>query len=255
MDRIFDQSQSPLFANLPPEIRLLIFEKALGGHGLHIREDPEDLSHESKYSKRLCTQGSKIPSDNCCPGGVEHDVRRIHLLALPLSCQRVCGESIQFIYSHNTFRFKSFDVFRRFSKKFIKEKAENHKQAFYFRYLQIDRGLFYTSEVHIQQAFSALQVLALPVIFIEDFFNNRPVLFYGDPDCDLDILLHLRGLKELYIYFRGVRDEKCQSLEKAWREVVYAPKSQVQSLLMTMEERKKAMEALIKRAKEIYANR
>ncbi|KAJ9311343.1 hypothetical protein DTO271D3_8413 [Paecilomyces variotii] len=77
--------QSSFFSKLPAEIRRKIYIEVLGGQVLNIFKD-----ETARYVKW-------IP-------------QRKPLLALPMSCRRIYSETIDLLYSHNTFFFNDFDT-------------------------------------------------------------------------------------------------------------------------------------------------
>lgn len=126
-----DQLQAPLFSKLPLELRLLIWEAALGDGHLHIRPNPDSrkLEHlrckDPSHAKHDCwrvfgwDRSSKsmsydygLPAKN---GQNLFEPAEEGLLALPLTCRRIYTESLPALYMLNTFSFSSFDPIISFS--------------------------------------------------------------------------------------------------------------------------------------------
>ncbi|KAK3113349.1 hypothetical protein LTR53_009437 [Teratosphaeriaceae sp. CCFEE 6253] len=120
-----EQSESPFFAKLPLDIRMMIYELLLGGHIFHI----ESATPHSRIYHRACARPAAInePDHQC------HDdppasqrppsaPREPHapatglLLPLPATCRRVYAECIRTLYTANTFQFTSNHAAFRFLK-------------------------------------------------------------------------------------------------------------------------------------------
>ncbi|KAF2490887.1 hypothetical protein BU16DRAFT_585234 [Lophium mytilinum] len=127
----FDQSQSPLYNKLPAEIRLLIWEAALGYSQIHVRPNPDDrkLEHmkckDPSHSKQDCWRlfgwdrytkldfyDYGVPS---LDGWSNVSPATEGLLALPLACRRIYSEAIPALYTLNTFSFAAFEPITAFS--------------------------------------------------------------------------------------------------------------------------------------------
>ncbi|KAF2491696.1 hypothetical protein BU16DRAFT_126349 [Lophium mytilinum] len=104
-----DQSQSLFFTKLPAEIRMIIYEMVLRSHGFSIWIDSPlsipltpHLRGEARClhpSHTLCDLDWSYP-DHICP----RSVLLARYLFLPLSCRRMYSESIDLLYSSNTFK-------------------------------------------------------------------------------------------------------------------------------------------------------
>ena len=99
-----DQLRAPLFSKLPLELRLLIWEAALGGGHLHIRPNPDDrkLEHlrckDPSHAKHDCwhvfgwdRSSKSIFYDYGLPAKIgQNPFKPVEgLLALPLTCRRM----------------------------------------------------------------------------------------------------------------------------------------------------------------------
>ncbi|KAE8378916.1 hypothetical protein BDV26DRAFT_260537 [Aspergillus bertholletiae] len=99
-----EQVQSGLLAKLSPELRLMIWETVLGGMRIHIVQRPDrQMSHV------VCPL---TVSCNICRGDSPQPVKRKaqlvgSLLALPMTCRQIYGESIYMLYTMNTFEFSN----------------------------------------------------------------------------------------------------------------------------------------------------
>ncbi|KAL2216636.1 hypothetical protein M432DRAFT_633827 [Thermoascus aurantiacus ATCC 26904] len=94
-----------ILTKLSPEIRLMIWEEALGGFRLHIIQ----RSHR-RLGHVICPL-----TDSCeiCRGGLSQPVKdgevpsEWNLLSLPMTCKQIYRETIRMVYSFNTFEFSN----------------------------------------------------------------------------------------------------------------------------------------------------
>lgn len=97
-----EQSQSSLLAKLSPELRMLIWEKVLGGMRIHvIQRSNRRMGHVICSNTEAC---------EICQGGRPQPSRKNRpdlLLALSLTCQQVYCESIHLLYTLNIFEFSN----------------------------------------------------------------------------------------------------------------------------------------------------
>ncbi|KAL4948394.1 hypothetical protein BDW69DRAFT_176533 [Aspergillus filifer] len=106
-----DQEQSSLLAKLSPELRVMIWERVLGGMRIHIiQRSDRRMGHvvcPATGSCDICRAGLPLPgySKFSCR---EEDTRPSSgLLALPLVCKQIYSESIHLLYTLNTFEFSN----------------------------------------------------------------------------------------------------------------------------------------------------
>ena len=108
--QLLPQTQSPLFATLPVEIRRLIYTELLGGDGgrVHIVYEPirlrrlvayKSLFAVSKHGYTTCLRGHKFNSSN----GETSSSPGMHFLSLITACRRLHAEAIDLLYSVPTF--------------------------------------------------------------------------------------------------------------------------------------------------------
>ena len=89
-----DQSVSPLFRKLPPEIRLEIFKRAIGGRVLHVglkrdvEEQPESLARLRCLRCRYGCNHPETPSAFTGCSNLQED-RKKSLLPLLMTCRRM----------------------------------------------------------------------------------------------------------------------------------------------------------------------
>ncbi|RJE19853.1 hypothetical protein PHISCL_07809 [Aspergillus sclerotialis] len=125
VQQTFDQSQSVLFARLPPEIRLRIWFEVLGGHLLHIVRAPkrllaveciEDFDHELQTGWHRCWGSTDAPlSLGTTPGFYlgprqSHSAKPTNLLPLLQTCRMVYKEAIPALYEGNIFDINHVDT-------------------------------------------------------------------------------------------------------------------------------------------------
>ncbi|KAF2086071.1 hypothetical protein K490DRAFT_66997 [Saccharata proteae CBS 121410] len=134
--KTLSQAQSPLFAKLPAEIRLLIYAEVLGGETLHMRArdrrithlkcrwpraSPQDcwdleVHHSIFHGQPLSTSTSThAPSDSASQPQQQQRAAPSGLLALPLTCRRAYTEALPTLYTTNTFDFDHADTLANLS--------------------------------------------------------------------------------------------------------------------------------------------
>jgi hypothetical protein len=122
--RTFDQSQSPLVARLPLEIRQLIWTEVLGGRFLHIVyahktlmaiECVEDFGPELETVQHGCW-GKSVVGIGGFSSGVyhwplrDHPAKPTNLLPLIQTCRIIYTEAMPVLYESNVFDFKHLDT-------------------------------------------------------------------------------------------------------------------------------------------------
>lgn len=113
-----NQDQSILFARLPLELRIIVYEFALGGGMLHVVQKRKRLAH---FECREADPSSSHHHYNCRvavganglyrgrKAGLGLDRSNADKTALLRTCRRVYSESIDILYSKNTFNFRRVD--------------------------------------------------------------------------------------------------------------------------------------------------
>ncbi|KAF2193748.1 hypothetical protein K469DRAFT_745230 [Zopfia rhizophila CBS 207.26] len=109
-----DQLSKCDFWKLPFEIREQIWKYAVGGHHIHI------LKRKGRLGNAYCPATDSTDPDRrdfCClpkdengftvPTAWPRDTRPLGLM---MSCRQIYSETINFLYSHNTFSFDDFNV-------------------------------------------------------------------------------------------------------------------------------------------------
>ncbi|KAJ5103272.1 hypothetical protein N7532_003801 [Penicillium argentinense] len=119
------QPQCRLLSQLSPELRLMIWELALGGLRLHIiQRSPQRLGHivcplsTATAEQPRTRRAGEVFCEICNGGGIpqparEGDLARAgrdadgNLLALALTCRQISLESTRLLYTLNTFEFST----------------------------------------------------------------------------------------------------------------------------------------------------
>ncbi|KAJ6171916.1 hypothetical protein N7470_000983 [Penicillium chermesinum] len=119
------QPQCGLLSRLSPELRLIIWEMALGGRRIHIIQRNQRLGHivcplretMPSSAKIKTQQGARNPFCEICNGGgipqpvKEGDLINANngdmLLGLALTCRQIYNESIHLLYTLTTFEFSN----------------------------------------------------------------------------------------------------------------------------------------------------
>lgn len=96
--RTQDTSKSGLLGRLPPEVRLLIFEHAIGHHLIHLVETDAGLE------RRSCRYGDNADAWYH-PCWKMRRLRGSSLTPVLLTCRHIYSEAIEALYSSNTFHF------------------------------------------------------------------------------------------------------------------------------------------------------
>ncbi|PQE33540.1 ankyrin repeat protein [Rutstroemia sp. NJR-2017a WRK4] len=114
------QHQAQFFSMLPKEVRLLIYEKVLGGRVLHIVRRTKQLGHvpckrgdleKEESCRALGCRGSKEYNGYYASNGEGHG----DLIQMLQVCRRLYTEAIPILYSTNTFDFDSMETVLSFS--------------------------------------------------------------------------------------------------------------------------------------------
>ncbi|KAL6229933.1 hypothetical protein BDW75DRAFT_245296 [Aspergillus navahoensis] len=113
------QLQSSLLSKLSPELRMMIWELVLGGVRIHIiQRSNRRMGHvvcpSAVTGTEVCDicRGGLPPSSSSCCSSTERSrspqvLMRSNLLALPMACKQLYGESIHLLYTLNTFEFSN----------------------------------------------------------------------------------------------------------------------------------------------------
>ncbi|KAF2788034.1 hypothetical protein K505DRAFT_421381 [Melanomma pulvis-pyrius CBS 109.77] len=124
-ERAKDQAQSPLFAALPPELRLKIYEMVLCATGsLHVYE-PNDRNNPALMRSFLCSisRQGQVSHEKC------HSARRRRPLSLLMSCRKIYREAINILYSHNVLSFSDNTVCENFTRYILPQRVQSIKEV------------------------------------------------------------------------------------------------------------------------------
>ncbi|KAJ5095817.1 hypothetical protein NUU61_005173 [Penicillium alfredii] len=111
------QSQCRLLTRLSPELRVMIWEFALGGLHLHIiQRSGQRLGHVVCPASTSASSKDAPFCEICHGGGIAQPVkegdlvragRQDRLLGVPMACRHMYHESIHLLYTLNTFEFSN----------------------------------------------------------------------------------------------------------------------------------------------------
>lgn len=147
--RTLEQLQSPVFAQLSPEVRHIIWSEALGCHVLHIVraqkrllaiDCAESISADLETSRHGCWG---LTSEMGNTAGyyrhprTNHPARPTSLLPLLQTCRRIYKETISILYENNTFDINHVDTLAYLRRSILPQRLNQIRVlnfAYYFKY-------------------------------------------------------------------------------------------------------------------------
>jgi hypothetical protein len=216
--QVAEQSQSPFFAQVPFEIRSLIWNQVFGGFLLHMVLVPkrllaiicgEDCETELPTNRHRCwdINGPHLYLNSTGMGlpmslGSVHPAKPAHLLGLLQTCRAIYSEAIPILYKNNIFDFNKLDTLIDFQKTIL---PHRHNQirilnfAWQFRGMSSDVAA--SSDIarwrNICNALASFTQLEELEIYINPLGMSSP--YYGGKRI-LDVLAVIGPIKKFTVF-------------------------------------------------------